>query len=392
MNRRVKELVEAATVLSGAGDREGALRLVDEALRLAPEDPLARAFRQQLAPAPMPAAAATPFAPPPADLFGGPPKPSANPFVRADGGPSSPLGGEHDLEKLLLGASGALTPAASTTVPAGVATPPARQDTIPFGSQPTPTSSPTLHFGTEPTAPSADRPRSASSTVPFGTAPPAQAQPAGPHLPAAGEGAAPSPPSSEQPSRPPSSPGSARTGTMLSGGRASRPKTGAKPRPPSKKPQSASATPRPASSAPYDPMDLIDAPVASLQGEARLDETLKGARQLLEFADHSGALALVEQVLAESPLHAEALALKARCEATLTSMFESKLGNLARRPRLKLRPDEVIWLNLDHRAGFVLAQIDGQVTLEDLFDLSGMSRLDTARILAQLVEERVIQV
>jgi CRP-like cAMP-binding protein len=65
---------------------------------------------------------------------------------------------------------------------------------------------------------------------------------------------------------------------------------------------------------------------------------------------------------------------------------------MAAHPRVVLKDDEIIWLNLDHRAGFVLAQIDGSVSFEDLFEVCGMSRLDTARILAQLVEEGVISV
>ncbi len=36
------------------------------------------------------------------------------------------------------------------------------------------------------------------------------------------------------------------------------------------------------------------------------------------------------------------------------------------------------------------AQIDGAVSFDDLFAVSGMSRLDTARILAQMVDEGVI--
>jgi len=50
-----------------------------------------------------------------------------------------------------------------------------------------------------------------------------------------------------------------------------------------------------------------------------------------------------------------------------------------------------MWLNLDHRAGFLLAQIDGTVSYEDLFALSGLPRLDTARILAALIAEGVIR-
>ena len=67
-----------------------------------------------------------------------------------------------------------------------------------------------------------------------------------------------------------------------------------------------------------------------------------------------------------------------------------EIGKLSAVPRVRLKEDEVIWLNLDHRAGFMLAQIDGTLSFEDLFSVSGMSRLDTARILAQLLDQRVI--
>jgi hypothetical protein len=418
MKKRVQELVEAATVLSGAGDRDGALRLVDEALRLAPDDATARAFRQQLSPSPA-APAGTPFAPPPAGLFGGAPRPSANPFVRPDAelGAASLQGAAqgNDLEKLLLDATGSLQLPTTPTDPAGVPSPPS-QSTALFGGQGAPPASSTLFYAQPPQRPPTsgspnsttlqyaqrpDPPRpptggaGPTSTVPFGTKPARPGSDSGTSRSGtlvAGEATSSTTAPVESPKRPPSSPGSARTGTMLSGGRGSRPKTGGKARPPSKAPASTPMMGRAASSAPYDPMELIDAPAPLAPAEKKAVDVLKGARQLLEFADHSGALALVEQVLAESPNNAEALALKARCEATLTSMFESKLGDLSRRPRLRLRPDEVIWLNLDHRAGFVLAQIDGQLSLEDIFDLSGMGRLDTAKILAQLVEEKVIQV
>jgi hypothetical protein len=117
---------------------------------------------------------------------------------------------------------------------------------------------------------------------------------------------------------------------------------------------------------------------------------LAGAKDLLDLDDHSGAMELINKALELDPADSGALKLKERSEKTLQAMFESKLGDLNQLPRVKLKEDEIIWLNLDHRAGFVLAQIDGSVTFEDLFAVSGMSRLDTARILAQLVEEGVI--
>ncbi|NMO19645.1 hypothetical protein HPC49_27760 [Pyxidicoccus fallax] len=127
-------------------------------------------------------------------------------------------------------------------------------------------------------------------------------------------------------------------------------------------------------------------------GDSELDLLLRGAEDLLELDDHSGAVDLLFKAQELAPGDARVEALRQRSEQMLMAMLESKLGDLGRIPRVRLQPDDIIWLNLDHRAGFVLAQIDGAVTYEDLFALSGMTRLDTARILAQLLDEGVITV
>jgi hypothetical protein len=117
---------------------------------------------------------------------------------------------------------------------------------------------------------------------------------------------------------------------------------------------------------------------------------LRGARDLLDLDDHTGAMELIVKAQALAPDDADVMQMRDRSEKTLLAMFESKLGNLEGHPRVLLKDDEIIWLNLDHRAGFVLAQIDGGVSFEDVFAVSGMTRLDTARILAQMVDEGVI--
>ena len=117
---------------------------------------------------------------------------------------------------------------------------------------------------------------------------------------------------------------------------------------------------------------------------------LRGAKDLLDLDDHTGAMELITRAIALAPDDPEVISLKDRSEATLLRMFESKIGKLEATPRVLLKDDEIIWLNLDHRAGFVLAQIDGTVSFDDLFSVSGMSRMDTARILAQLIDEGVI--
>jgi tetratricopeptide (TPR) repeat protein len=118
---------------------------------------------------------------------------------------------------------------------------------------------------------------------------------------------------------------------------------------------------------------------------------MEGARELFALGDFSGSLEMIERILRVDPTHAEARAYLRQNESTLVAMYESKLGALGTRPRLAIHAEEVMWLNLDHRAGFLLAQIDGTVSFEDLFALSGLPRLDTARILASLVAEGVIR-
>jgi hypothetical protein len=136
----------------------------------------------------------------------------------------------------------------------------------------------------------------------------------------------------------------------------------------------------PGTKAPRSP-DSVRVEVASL---------LSGARDLIDLDDHTGAMELIAKAQVLAPDDPEVLRLRERSERTLLAMFESKLGDLGSIPRVLLKDDEIIWLNLDHRAGFVLAQIDGTVNFEDLFAVSGMSRLDTGRILTQLVDEGVI--
>jgi tetratricopeptide (TPR) repeat protein len=115
-----------------------------------------------------------------------------------------------------------------------------------------------------------------------------------------------------------------------------------------------------------------------------------GAHELVALNDFSGAMELLAKILARKPQDDEAQKLHALCEENLIQMYESKLGAMDRIPLVLLPPDEIIWLNLDPRAGFVLAQIDGAVSFEDLYAICGLHRLDTARILSQLLEEGVV--
>ena len=135
-----------------------------------------------------------------------------------------------------------------------------------------------------------------------------------------------------------------------------------------------------------------DAPQKQAPADDETEVWMRGARELVGLNDFSGALELLQKVLDREPNDPDALKLHESCEHNLTLMFESKIGAMDARPKTAIPPDEIIWLNLDPRAGFVLAQIDGEVTFDDLYAICGLKRLDTARILCELLEQGVVQI
>jgi tetratricopeptide (TPR) repeat protein len=135
-----------------------------------------------------------------------------------------------------------------------------------------------------------------------------------------------------------------------------------------------------------------DAPLKQAPADDETEVWMRGARELVGLNDFSGALELLQKVLDRKPNDADALKLHESCEHNLTLMYESKIGAMDARPKTAIPPDEIIWLNLDPRAGFVLAQIDGEVTFDDLYAICGLKRLDTARILCELLEQGVVQI
>ncbi len=108
------------------------------------------------------------------------------------------------------------------------------------------------------------------------------------------------------------------------------------------------------------------------------------------MGDFSGALEIAESLLASDQSDLEAQRYATSCRDVLTQMYLSRLGGLDQVIGVVLPPEELRWLNLDHRAGFLLSLVDGVSTIEELLDISGMSRLDALRILVTLREQRAI--
>jgi tetratricopeptide (TPR) repeat protein len=139
------------------------------------------------------------------------------------------------------------------------------------------------------------------------------------------------------------------------------------------------------------PTSRPSAPSSSGEARSVIEATMKEARDFEALGDFTAALDRCDKLLGLDEAHVEGLALQAHCARTLFQMYESRIGPRDGVPEVAARPDEMIWLNLDHRAGFVLAQIDGRLTYDDLYSVCGMSQLDTARVLSQLLTQSVIR-
>lgn len=136
---------------------------------------------------------------------------------------------------------------------------------------------------------------------------------------------------------------------------------------------------------------LEEVSVAEDSAGPNLSAILLEARRLYENGDFEQSMDIVQKVLSREK-NDEAFALKQAIEGELERSELDKLGSLAKVPNLKVSMNEIPTLDLDHRAGFLLSQIDGMMTFEDLLELSSMSRYETLTVLSDLVEKDVIGV
>ena len=120
------------------------------------------------------------------------------------------------------------------------------------------------------------------------------------------------------------------------------------------------------------------------------DPALVDMKDRYATGDFSGALVVAEGILAENAEHEDALRCRERCTEVLSQMYLARLGSLGQIIRVAVAEDQIRWLSLDHRAGFLLSLIDGNSSIDELLDVSSMPRLEALRILFGLLDQRVI--
>lgn len=118
------------------------------------------------------------------------------------------------------------------------------------------------------------------------------------------------------------------------------------------------------------------------------------------LGDYTGALRAAQLLLGREPDHGKAHEYAERSRERLEQLYEARLGAIcgtdvsslgAQVPVLAVPDHEIRWLGLDHRQGFLLSRIDGQVSVDDLVDLTGIPRLDVLRCLVEMVDLQAIE-
>ena len=142
-----------------------------------------------------------------------------------------------------------------------------------------------------------------------------------------------------------------------------------------------------------DALDLVSRnPESSIVPPAPLQkpDPLAELRERYALGDFSGALAIAEGLLEDQPGNADAQRYAESCRDVLRQMYAARLGPLDQVPVVAIPAEQLRWLTLDHRSGFLLSHVDGVSTLEEILDVSGMNPLEAMRIIYDLLQQKVI--
>ncbi len=115
------------------------------------------------------------------------------------------------------------------------------------------------------------------------------------------------------------------------------------------------------------------------------------AQSLLRANDVDGAVDFFQRATEVAPDDDRVTHLGRAVQAAAWPKYERRLAPLTRRPTLKLSNEDLLDLSfVDHRMGFLLSQIDGRISLEQLFSVSAMTRLYTASTLIRMIDGGIV--
>lgn len=137
----------------------------------------------------------------------------------------------------------------------------------------------------------------------------------------------------------------------------------------------------------HDALSLVQ---QTRKSHSALDLTAEMAERYA-LDDFTGALRIAELVLGRETEHPDARRIAGESRRRLEHLYTSRLGGLGRVPSVAIPDSDLRWLGLDHRAGFLLSRVDGQNSIDELVDISGMPKLEALKTLVELLEVGAIR-
>jgi hypothetical protein len=125
----------------------------------------------------------------------------------------------------------------------------------------------------------------------------------------------------------------------------------------------------------------------------RASELVDRCRGQLERGNHEAAAAAAESALREGE-HAPPPGIPeviGPARSLFETAFEALIGPPQGIPVPAMSSAALAGQDLDHRAGFLLSHMDGDLTVDGLLDVAGMSRFEVFRILAGLLRAKAIR-
>jgi hypothetical protein len=120
------------------------------------------------------------------------------------------------------------------------------------------------------------------------------------------------------------------------------------------------------------------------------EQALQKARTLFAQGEHSRSLAICEQLVESFGEHDEMEDLIEQNREILETVYLRKLGDLSAVPQVVISGSQLQAADIDHRMAFLLTRMDGDTSIEEVLDISGMNRLDASRLLLDALEKGLI--
>jgi hypothetical protein len=140
-------------------------------------------------------------------------------------------------------------------------------------------------------------------------------------------------------------------------------------------------------------MAIDDGQAAGVSGPARdrIAALLAEVQDLVRAENFEGALELCQMAASLDASRIELEGYVDLLRTRLVRAYRERIGDGRRIPSLLVPTGQITrFNNLPAEAGFILSLIDGRICYDELLSVSGMAPFEALRIVARLVEARIV--